>query len=137
MKCLDRKSQKKSFTTSPSTLPTVGRSNEKGLGIWTTFSCLPRSLRYRNVRRSAWSTATAVARMLSVRSTSCALSASACFFRSSKSPTEPPWDSGCPGRILTYHPRGNQKPEPYSISDEGHPRLRPGHHQLPRDRLRA
>src|SRR5438445_894005 len=87
MKCLERKSQKKSLMTSPSILPTLGRSKAKGLGICTTLSCLPRSLRYRKRRRNAWSTATAVVRMLSVLSTSCALSASACFLRSSSSPT--------------------------------------------------
>src|SRR5690349_19213198 len=49
--------------------------------------------------------------MLSVRSTSFALRSSACFLRSSKSPTyapEPALKTGCAVWILTYHPNKTQ-----------------------------
>src|ERR1700730_83346 len=136
MKCLERKSQKKSLMMSPSMEPTVGRSNTKGLGICTTFNCLPRSFRYRNVRRREWSTDTAVERRLSVLSVSWALSASACFLRSSRSPTNHSRESVCQEGILTYHRRKNQKPASRAIFHEGHPRLRSGYHQLAGNRLR-
>ncbi len=88
---------------------------------------------YRNARRRAWSTATALDRRLSVLSTSCALSASACFLRSSRSPTRCSfrWPQRGRARILPYHRPAHRPPV-----DESHPRPRPGHDQFPRDRLR-
>src|SRR6185295_17565511 len=81
MKCFERKSQKKSLMMSPSTLPMVGRS-----------------------------TATACVRRLSVLSVSWALTASACFLRSSRSPTAAPTVVRCPRGILTYHRRKPKAP---------------------------